>query len=101
MERLFQRFFSGFIKIHILHHAAKAPVYGLWLITELAHHGYRISPGTLYPILHSLKEDGLLESYTKIVEGKVRKYYKTTPKGKGMLRKAKFKIQELIDEVMG
>jgi len=51
---LTHEFFLGFIKIHILHHAAEQPVYGLWLIEELGHHGYRLSPGTLYPLLHSL-----------------------------------------------
>jgi len=100
MDQLSKSFFLGFIKIHILHHAAKEPVYGLWLIEELGHHGYEVSPGTLYPIFHSLEKDGLLKSYKEVVEGKVRKYYRTTPKGKELLRKAKSKIQELIDEVM-
>src|SRR5579859_2643932 len=36
----------GFVRIHILHHAAEGEVYGQWLIEELARHGYRISPGT-------------------------------------------------------
>ena len=49
--------FLGFVKVHILHHAAREPVYGLWLIEELAHHGYELSPGTLYPTLHSLERE--------------------------------------------
>jgi DNA-binding PadR family transcriptional regulator len=49
-------FFLGFIRIHVLHHAAEAPVYGLWLIEELGHHGYALSPGTLYPILRDLAD---------------------------------------------
>ncbi|MEE8392587.1 MAG: helix-turn-helix transcriptional regulator, partial [Anaerolineae bacterium] len=51
---MLRELFLGFIKIHILHHAGQEPVYGLWLIEELAHHGYTVSPGTLYPTLHSL-----------------------------------------------
>lgn len=47
-------FFLGFVKIHILHHAEQEPVYGLALIEELRRHGYTLSPGTLYPILHQL-----------------------------------------------
>lgn len=93
-------FFLGFIKIHILHHASKGPIYGLWLIDELRGHGYRVSPGTLYPILHRLEEDGLLKSYSENVEGKVRKYYKATPKGLRIFSKVKEKMSELIEEVM-
>ncbi|MEW6410797.1 MAG: PadR family transcriptional regulator [Nitrospirota bacterium] len=93
-------FFLGFIKIHILHHASKGAVYGLWLIEELGRHGYRLSPGTLYPILHKLEEEKFLRSYSKNVAGKIRKYYRITPKGMRALSKIKEKIKELIGEVM-
>ncbi len=49
-------FFLGFIKVHVLHHAAHEPIYGVAMIAELARHGYELSPGTLYPLLHSLEE---------------------------------------------
>jgi DNA-binding PadR family transcriptional regulator len=97
---MIRNFFLGFIKIHILHHAAKEPVYGLWFIEELKKHGYDISPGTLYPILHSLEEDNLLESHQETVGGKVRKYYKITLEGRSALNEAKEKIKELVSEVM-
>jgi PadR family transcriptional regulator, regulatory protein PadR len=97
---MFRGFFLGFIKIHILHHAAKEPVYGLWLIEELDHHGYKLSPGTLYPILHRLEEEQYLESYSKNVGGKVRKYYRITTTGVDALEKIKEKMQELVNEVM-
>ncbi len=93
-------FFLGFIKIHILYHAIKQPVYGLWLIEELGRHGYKLSPGTLYPILHSLEKEKYLKSYKKLVEGKIRKYYKTTAKGKKAFIEVKERIKELIKEVM-
>lgn len=93
-------FFLGFIKIHILHHASKEPVYGLWLIEELREHGYKLSPGTLYPILHKLEQEKLLTSFEENVDGKIRKYYKTTQKGGKTLSQIKEKIHELIDEVM-
>jgi PadR family transcriptional regulator PadR len=99
MGSMIRSFFLGFIKIHILHHAAKEPVYGLWFIEELERHGYDISPGTLYPIFHSLEEDGLLKSEGQVVEGKVRKYYATTAKGKKTLQEAKDKVQELLNEI--
>ncbi len=99
MDPMLRSFFLGFIKIHILFHASKEPVYGLWLIEELRRHGYDISPGTLYPIFHSLEADGLLRSSEKVVEGKVRKYYRTTAKGNSALKEAKVKVQELVHEI--
>lgn len=93
-------FFLGFIKIHILHHAAQEPVYGVALIEELAHHNYEISPGTLYPILHQLEEAGYLVRESRNVGGKIRKYYSTTDKGREALREARQKIRELVDEVL-
>ncbi|MBA7619284.1 Transcriptional regulator [subsurface metagenome] len=93
-------FFLGFIKIHILYHASKEPIYGFWLIEELDRHGYKLSPGTLYPILRSLEEKTLLESYQQTVEGKIRKYYKITLKGKEALAEARQKIKELVREVI-
>lgn len=98
MER---EFFLGFIKIHILHHASREPVYGMWLIEELGRHGYRLSPGTLYPVLRSLEEGGFLESHREVVGGKVRKYYRTTRKGEKALAGSLVKIRELVEEVLG
>lgn len=93
-------FFLGFIKIHILHHAAHAPVYGVALIAELRHHGYELSPGTLYPLLHSLEAAGYLSRADLVVGGKVRKYYALTPMGHAALEEARAKIRELVDEVL-
>ena len=93
--------FSGdFIKLHVLHHASEHPVYGLWLIEELAEHGYRVSPGTLYPLLHSLEESELLTSYNEVHEGKIRRYYKLTSNGRRQLKKAKGQLMELMREIL-
>jgi PadR family transcriptional regulator, regulatory protein PadR len=91
--------FSGFIKLHVLHHASEHPVYGLWLIEELEEHGYRVSPGTLYPLLHSLEKSELLSSYNELYEGKIRRYYKITPGGRRQLKKAKLQLMELVREI--
>ncbi|MBZ4654400.1 MAG: transcriptional regulator, PadR-like family [Peptococcaceae bacterium] len=93
-------FFLGFVKIHILHHAEQEPVYGSYLIQELAHHGYEISPGTLYPTLHSLEKNGYLVKEDRVVDGKVRKYYSITDKGREALAEARLKIKELVSEVL-
>lgn len=93
-------FFLGFIKIHVLHHAAHEPIYGVAMIAELARHGYQLSPGTLYPLLHSLQEQGLLSREDRVVEGRVRKYYVITKLGSAALQEAKQKIAELVSEVL-
>ncbi len=91
--------FLGFVKLHILYHAGCEPVYGLWLIEELGRHGYRLSPGTLYPILHELKQENLLTSETRVVAGKLRKYYRLTTTGRAALKEGKSKAQELLEEI--
>jgi PadR family transcriptional regulator PadR len=93
-------FFLGFVKIHILHHAEDEPVYGLALIAELARHGYELSPGTLYPLLHSLQADGYLEPEERLIGGRIRKYYSITDAGRRVLEETKPKIAELVDEVL-
>src|SRR5262245_54286138 len=90
--------FSGFIKLHVLHHASERPLYGLWLIEELAEHGYRVSPGTLYPLLHSLEQSELLKSYNELHEGKYRRYYKITENGSIKIKKVKLQFIEVMGE---
>jgi PadR family transcriptional regulator len=93
-------FFLGFVKIHILHHAAHEPVYGAAIIAELRRHGYDLSPGSLYPILHSLEAAGYLSRADRVVGGKVRKYYTITDAGYQALEEVRPKIRELVDEVL-
>lgn len=95
-----REFFLGFIKIHILYHAAKEPIFGVAIAEELARHGYRLSPGTLYPTLHRLERDDYLESYAEVVNGRLRKYYRATAKGKAVLEPSRRKILELVNEVI-
>ena len=92
---------SGFVKIHILHHASQQPVYGLWLIEELRRHGYEISPGTLYPTLHGLERAGYLTSEKRTVGGRQRRYYRLTPAGEAALAQARAGLAELVAEVLG
>lgn len=93
-------FFLGFIKIHILYHAAERPVYGAELMRELARHGYNLSPGTLYPTMHSLERQGYLTSEVRVVEGRRRKYYAITDQGRAALAEARQRIAELVREVL-
>ncbi len=98
-DKVIRKLFLGFISVHILHHAKEEPFFGLWMIEELEHHGYNMSPGTLYPLLHSMEKDGLLNSEERNVNGKIRKYYKITPLGDKVLNQLKSKIKELSKEV--
>ncbi len=98
-DPILRKLFLGFIQVHILHHAAIEPIFGAFMIEELKHHGYDISPGTLYPIFHNLEKAELLTVENKNVEGKIRKYYSITNKGKEVLVEAKKKAKELVGEL--
>ncbi|MCQ6274827.1 helix-turn-helix transcriptional regulator [Bacillus sp. V3B] len=98
-DKVLRKLFLGFIHIHILHHANEHPVFGVWILEELKEHGYNISSGTLYPILHSMESDGLLVKEERNVEGKIRKYYITTEKGNTVLTEARKKAYELFKEI--
>lgn len=91
--------YGGLIRLHILHHASEGPLFGLGIIEELRRHGYRLSPGTLYPMLHALEESGYLRARTKVVEGKARRNYVITAKGRVALSAAKEKVRELFGEL--
>ncbi|MGE3803885.1 MAG: PadR family transcriptional regulator [Gemmataceae bacterium] len=95
-----RHFFSGFIRLHILHHAAKEAIYGVEIAEELNRHGYRLSPGTLYPTLHSLQQAGYLRCTDEVIAGRRRKYYRATPAGRKLLSEARRKLQELVAEVL-
>lgn len=98
-DKVIRRMVLGFINIHILHHAAVEPFYGSWMIDELNHHGYDMSAGTLYPILHALEADGLLSREDRLVDGKIRKYYAITELGSTVLSKARIQAGELYKEI--
>ena len=93
--------YSGLIRLHILHHAAKEPIFGLGMQEELRRHGYRISPGTLYPLLQGLEKKGYLRSSEESVGRSRRRVFRATPRGKSALKAAKKKIRELFMEVLG
>ncbi len=94
-----RRLFQGFICLHILHHADKEPFFGTWMMEELAEHGYKLSPGTIYPILHNMDKEGLLKHYSENCAGKIRKYYEITEAGKDELTEAKRYLKELVGEI--
>ena len=94
-----RKLFAGLIRLHVLHHACQEPVFGLGMIEELARHGYRLSPGTLYPLLDGLEKRGLLRSSRNLVDGRFRRVYRATPAGRKALKTAKHRVQELFGEL--
>ncbi|GMU20140.1 MAG: PadR family transcriptional regulator [Phycisphaerae bacterium] len=91
--------YSGLIRLHILHHACQEPVFGLGMIEELARHGYRLSPGTAYPLLHGLERKGYLRSSVIRNGRRTRRVYRATRAGRQALEAARDKVRELFGEL--
>ena len=94
-----QQLYSGIIRLHILHHACNGPIFGLGMIKELRRHGYNLSPGSLYPLLHRLEHAGLLRSQVQQSGRRPRRLYVATAKGRKMLDHAKMRVRELFGEL--
>ena len=95
-----REFLRGAVRLHILHHAARGEIHGAWMSDELAEHGYRISPGTLYPTLHRMEAEGLLTSRHVVTDGRSRRVYTATTAGRRALRESKKALRELADELL-
>lgn len=95
-----QELLSGLIRIHILYHACKEPIFGLGMIEELQRHGYKLSAGTLYPMLHGLEKKGLLRSKNIRLGRRRRRLYRATSAGRKALRRAREKVKILLGELL-
>jgi DNA-binding PadR family transcriptional regulator len=95
-----QDLYSGLIRIHILYHACMGPIFGVAMIEELSRHGYRLSPGTLYPLLHGLEKKGYLRSREEWSGRRFRRIYRATPAGRKALTQAREKVKELLGELL-
>lgn len=95
-----QELFKGLIRLHILHHAVQGEFYGQWMIEELGRHGYRLSPGTLYPMLHALERGGHLVSRKEQHGRTFRRLYRATRQGREANRIAKLRVRELVGELV-
>lgn len=84
--------------MHVLHHAEEGGLFGHWMIEELRHHGYRISAGTLYPMLRAMERDGWIKGRNER-GGARRRLYRITPKGRAALAEVRARLKELFGEV--
>jgi DNA-binding PadR family transcriptional regulator len=100
-SRILSEFFRGAVGLHILHHAAeRGGVHGAWIARELRRHGYRLSPGSLYPTLHRLEADGLLVSHKEVHAGRSRRVYRATKSGRAALKGSRKALRELAEELL-
>ena len=91
--------YTGLIRLHILHHAAEGPIFGQAMIDELSRHGYRLSAGTLYPILYGMERYGYLRSQAIQKNGRSRRVYRATAAGRKALVVARQRVRELFGEM--
>ena len=92
---------SGFVRLHVLHHAAEGEIYGQWTIEELARHGFKLSSGTLYPMLHAMeKKVHLVSREDQGGPGeRRRRCYGVTDYGREGLAVAPRRRRELVGDV--
>ena len=91
----------GAVRLHVLHHAGQDPAHGAWMATELEQHGYRLSPGTLYPTLHRMEAEALVASERVVVDGRTRRVYRATPAGRDVLAEGILALKEMAHEILG
>ena len=68
-------------------------------VKELTSGDIMLTEGALYPALHKLEAEGLLETYTTIVENRVRKYYRLTEEGGKEVSSKLNEAQAFIDQL--
>ncbi len=99
ISALNQELYIGLVRLHVLHHAAEEPIFGLGIIQELGRHSYRLGPGTIYPLLHSMERRGWLRSEKRLVDSHHRKVYTATSAGRKALAQARRQVRELFEEM--
>ena len=99
MEKPLQKLLSGFIRMHILHHAAEEEICGHWMMEELQRHGYKISPGTLYPMLRTMEKDGWIKGRAEKGASR-RRLYRITASGRTALKQVRARLRELFGELI-
>lgn len=98
-DRGSQELSIGLVRLHVLHHAGEEPIFGLGMMQELGRHGYRLGPGTIYPLLHGMEQRGWLRSQKRLVNGHHRRFYVATAAGRKALARAREQVRELYEEM--
>jgi PadR family transcriptional regulator PadR len=99
-RQIHRDFIQGMVKIFMLHQASLGPIYGNKMSKVLQSLGYPISPGSLYPLLHTLEKSGLFHSRIRVFKGRLRKYYELTEQGSLCLSELRQDLGELVKTVI-
>ena len=99
-KQIHKSFWQGMVKLVILHQASSRPIYGGKLSKYLREQGYEVSPGSLYPMLHSLERGSYLRSHIRLYKGHARKYYEATPMGQSCLNELRQQFNGIVREVI-
>ena len=99
LKALTREVFLSFWKVHILHHAGEGPLVGQWMLQELRHHGYEVSPGTMYPLLRRMERNGWLRGESGSNSPKARREYRLTSRGRVVLKQIREQLDELQREL--
>ncbi len=79
----------GGMDLLILQLLSEKDMYGYEMVTELARRYqsvFQLKEGTLYPLLHRLEKEGAVTAYEEKKDGRLRRYYRITRRGRGRLR---------------
>jgi PadR family transcriptional regulator PadR len=98
---------KGSTVILILTLLERKEMYGYEMTKEIERSSsgvFTFKEGTLYPILHTLELEQLVESYWNEEGGRKRKYYRITERGRGQLEEKKQEwtlFRTTVDRVIG
>ena len=91
---------QGLVRVRILRAASRGSVSGVEFSEDLATAGHRVSPGTLYPLLHAMEKAGWVKSNGKTVKGKRRRYYRVTKKGRSQLEQSLRALDQFLTGIL-
>jgi len=90
--------FKGTLPALILQALAQEPTHGYQIAQKIKERSEGVldfKEGTLYPALHKLENDGMVESYESVENGRARRQYRITRTGRGMLAKDRAEWRQL------
>lgn len=97
---------KGSLPLLILNALSSGAGYGYQIAKEIKEHSEGVldfQEGSLYPTLHKLEKEGLIEAYTQKVDGRRRRYYRLTEKGSQELvreKRAWFTFVQAVNTVL-
>jgi transcriptional regulator len=90
--------FKGTLPALILEALVREPTHGYRIAQQIKLRSQGVldfKEGTLYPALHKLENEGLVESYDGVEKGRPRRYYRITKAGRGALTRDRAEWREL------